>query len=669
MKGQSEKTEYRENATQLSLLESNENTLLNTVEASEILGVSTATIRNWVRTGQVSHVLRGNEKGRYFDRQQIEKLKTDIQSGGASRLNNRANKRSSSSTFIPIEQLSNKSLLPLLQSYIQVVNEHKLPLQTALLIHSLSVLKNAGLATYSRSIARVNEIKFRNENVKKVLLDWDNQLGGTNLANFPELIRLDNTFSRDSLGVLYQSMIAEGQKAQGGSYYTPRTLIESIVEELSDQIDPGSKVLDLCCGTGQFLVAFAKHIPNPLMLWGYDIDPIAVQIAKINLLACYPEIDFYPQISVADSLIDNLDDKFDVIATNPPWGYHYSKDETRNLKKVYSGITSNEAFSYFLVRGLHLLNENGLLCYVLPEAITKVKQHRDIREFLLRNSSITSVKHLGNVFSKVLSPVITLTIEKRISDKNEVEVIRADKSKIKIGQDRFLKNPEYTFDTSVTNEDEQLIAKIYAHCSVTLKDHADWALGIVTGNNKKFVSTRKTGSAEEVLKGADIQKYKFKPASSFINFTPDEFQQAAPESKYRAEEKLIYRFISSELIFAYDDKKTLTLNSANILIPKIPDIPAKVVLAFLNSNVFQYLYKKRFNTIKVLRGDLEQMPFPQLEDNRVAEIESLVDRLLSPDTVQDKGVNEIDNELNEVVYNAFELTAVEKQYIENFVRK
>ncbi|PIZ64500.1 hypothetical protein CO051_04890 [Candidatus Roizmanbacteria bacterium CG_4_9_14_0_2_um_filter_39_13] len=649
---------------QISLFDNSQTDLLDTFRASEMLGVSTATIRNWIKTGQLAYATNEKVKSKFLDRKQIEQLKNDIQNGKTSRLNNRANKRNSTSTFIPVEQLSNKNLLPLLQSYIELINKHKLPIQNALLIHSLSVLKKAKLVTYRKSIGTLNEIEYKNKSVKKVLLEWIDNLGGVNLYNFQELIDLDDTFSSDSLGVLYQSLLDEGKKSQGGSYYTPKTLIDGIVEDLSGQIKVGSKVLDPCCGTGQFLVSFSKYISDPLLLWGYDIDPIAVQIAKINLITSYPEIDFYPNMFVANSLRENPDSRFDIIATNPPWGYHFSTEESEILRKAYPNIISNEAFSYFLVRGVSLLNDNGSLCYVLPEAITKVKQHRDIRDYLLRDSAIKSIKHLGNVFSKVLSPVITLTIQKRNDVYNEIEVMQKDGLNAKIKQSRFINNSDYTFDTSITEKDEQLIAKIYKHSFATLKDNADWALGIVTGNNGKFISTVKTENNEGVLKGADVQKYTFNLATSFINFTPDEFQQVAPVWKYRAKEKLIYKFISSELAFAYDNKQTLTLNSANILIPKIPEIPTKVALVFLNSTVFQYLWKKKFNTVKVLRGDLELLPFPQIDEKTLAKIEQDVDNLLS-----DIEKNKLEDELNEFVFSAFELTVDEKQYIKNSIRK
>ena len=38
---------------------------------------------------------------------------------------------------------------------------------------------------------------------------------------------------------------------------------------------------------------------------------------------------------------------------------------------------------------------------------------------------------------------------------------------------------------------------------------------------------------------------------------PDKFQQCAPDDLYRAQEKLIYKFISKNLVFAYSIIKDL----------------------------------------------------------------------------------------------------------------
>lgn len=643
-----------------------ESDLVDISKASELLGVSTATIRNWVKAGQISYTKQLGKKSKLLDRHQIEKLKDDIQEGKTSRLNNRANKRNSTLTFIPTEQLSDRDSLPILQSYIEIINTKKLSIQESLLIHSLSVLKKAGLVTFDNPLTSIEEVSFKNENIKKVVLEWSKTLHSLNFAKYQELIMVDAVFGYDSLGTLYQSLQDEGKKSRGGSYYTHRIVIEGIVEELSSQITPNTKVLDPCCGTAQFLMLFSKYVLNPLLLWGYDVDPIAVQIAKINLLVSYPHCDFYPNIYLANTLIENPNGSFDIIATNPPWGFHFSKDESEILKGLYPSVLSNEAFSYFLLRGIQLLNKDGHLCYVLPEAITKIKQHRDIRKFILKNTTIKSIKHLGNVFSKVLSPVITLNLQNTTPNDSEnyIDVTQKDGKRSQPKQGRFENNLDFTFDTSITEEDEKIIEKIYKKDFITLKGNADWALGIVTGNNKKFISDMKTSSNEGVLKGSDIDKYNFKPASSFITFVPADFQQVAPVEKYRAKEKLIYKFISKELSFAYDNKQTLTLNSANILIPRLPNLPVKVVLAFLNSEVFQFIFKKKFNTVKILRGDLESLPFPLLTPGLTKDIEELTNNLIA---CVKKDINQ--DKLNSLIYSIYELTEEEKQYINNFIRE
>ena len=146
---------------------------------------------------------------------------------------------------------------------------------------------------------------------------------------------------------------------------------------------------------------------------------------------------------------------------------------------------------------------------------------------------------------------------------------------------------------------------------------------------------------------------------NYIQFHPEYFQQTAPSEKYRAPEKLVYKFISSNLVFAYDDKQSLTLNSANILIPQIENYPIKVVLGFLNSKLFNYYYRKKFNSIKILRGDIEQLPLPNLSNNKLYEIEQLVNKIIND-------VEAIER-LDEYIFNLYELTDSEIEYVLTFL--
>ena len=189
-----------------------------------------------------------------------------------------------------------------------------------------------------------------------------------------------------------------------------------------------------------------------------------------------------------------------------------------------------------------------------------------------------------------------------------------------------------------------------------MEKQADWALGIVTGNNKKYLSNELQNGYEEIITGKDIEKFSFKQASYFIRFTPKKFQQSAPETKYRAKEKLIYRFISKYLIFAYDDKQRLCLNSANILIPQISSLSYQSYCRFcLIPHSYQFIFQKKYACIKVLQSHLEQLPLPLWNDNSFHQLLILSDHFMN-------GENNA-NEMDDFIMKQYGLSKEETDYI------
>jgi len=230
----------------------------------------------------------------------------------------------------------------------------------------------------------------------------------------------------------------------------------------------------------------------------------------------------------------------------------------------------------------------------------------------------------------VFTPVIRLDLLKTQPSPDWFVCLRdsADNENI-VPQARFRNNLHYIFDAGLSEEESKIIDRLYSLPQFSLKNNAEWALGIVTGDNKKHISATFQEGMEPVFKGSDVKPYILKKPTSFLKFVPASFQQVAPETKYRAKEKLIYRFISNKLVFAYDDKQSLTLNSANILIPKIEGYSSKVILCLLNSSLFQFVFAKKFNTHKVLKGDLESLPFPVFSPEIKSDLESLADHAIA----------------------------------------
>ena len=87
------------------------------------------------------------------------------------------------------------------------------------------------------------------------------------------------------------------------------------------------------------------------------------------------------------------------------------------------------------------------------------------------------------------------------------------------------------------------------------------------------------------------------------------YQQTAPKHLYEAKEKLIYKFISSELCFYCDTKQIYILNSANLLVLN-DDFPIKAteLTKLLNTDFMTWLFRQLFATHKVLKSDLQSLP-------------------------------------------------------------
>jgi type I restriction-modification system DNA methylase subunit len=651
---------------QTSILKNNQ---IDLEGAVSLLGVSSATIRNWIRH---DYLTPDNHDGGklLFNPDQVRGLKEKIDSGEIDRLNKRANKKGSANTFIPDEYADNVSVISFVESIIYQNIENQLDRDSVLLSIALNLLKEQRLIEYKDTHT---ELSYRNKIIEDELTWWLNKTQNNfSFDKYSHLLNIKLPEVSDLLGVVYQSLVAEGNKAQGGSYYTPKSVVDEVV---NSHVKKDSLVLDPCCGTGQFLLSAAGKVKNPRNIWGFDIDETAARLARLNLLIKFPDEEFSPNIYHKNTLLhvqsgglfaDNIPN-FDVVITNPPWGVHFSQSETNQLQGIYPSIQSNEAFSYFLDKGLNLLKDGGVLSFILPESILNIKTHRDVREIILSKSKIQKIKYLDRVFKNVFTPVIRLDVVK--AGPSEDHVFEAEKTNnvFKVEQLRLKNNHDYIFDVFSNDTDMVLIEKVYAPKYVTLENNADWALGVVTGDNKKHLKEIETPDNEPILTGKDIKRFITSEPKNFIKFEIGKFQQVAPEHKYRAEEKLIYKFISKDLVFAYDNKKTLTLNSANILIPKVPEYPVKTILALFNSSLYQFVHQKKFGAIKVLKSDIEKLPLPILDEKQHKELISIVDQLLDENIsseIRKKKYMDLDTRIMDI----FSLTEDQKAHVVSNVK-
>lgn len=452
----------------------------------------------------------------------------------------------------------------------------------------------------------------------------------------------------DWIGFIYQSLTAEGHRILKGLYYTKPVIVNEMLSDI--RMLSGEKFLDPCCGSGIFLLK-VQHAQLE-QLYGIDNDPLAVMIAKANLMVRYNESSVYPQIYQMDFLLHAAsalgDLRFDYIVTNPPWGTEKGKLHASEV------IQSKENASLFFAESFKFLKQNGIQHFLLPTSMMKIKVHADFRHFVTHETRMETLKCYCERFKGVFTDFISLKVSRKPtfgSQSYKVYGINNEVSRKEFvpGDDDFCAIP------MLNDRDEAIISKVERMRHDDLS-HSQWALGIITGNNAKVLKDRPRKGLEPIFTGKDITKYGLKKASRYIKYNRADFQQCAKDEFYHAKEKLVYKFVSSRLCFTYDDKQRLFLNSANILIPEIDGMSIKTVLAFLNSELFNFLYAKRFNDIKILKGNLSSLPFPKISAEQDQQFSALVDHALHGDT-------SAQTEIDELIFALYEFDTEEIELI------
>lgn len=593
--------------------------MLNLKEACQTLSISPATGRNWLRSGRL--VPDSSADGTcLFSETTIQNLKEQLLSPNSTRLKKRRNKQYTSGfqlyhSYLDSASPNSKAIEHLFLS----LPEEPLSDQDI-----RTILAECALQLYAQAYAPLEIPKppllprFLSGRLPSSAYDClitdclqDADAAARLVQLHPEYFQTTYRYleREDLLGCLYISLQKLGRRKTSGTYYTPIHLAQKAAGLLSA---PGAshRLLDPSCGTGMFLLQLPSGF-LPEHIFGNDTDALSVQLARINLSLAHKNTDcslLYRHITCSDTLSPAMSGTFDTIIGNPPWGSHFTPEEKAQLKQLYPHCgNSPEASDLFLEKCLSLLKDNGTLTFLLPEALLNVRSHLSVRRFFLEKCRITYAAYLGNAFDGVQCPAVLLQLKKTHTPV-DIFVQHYDRS-FTIDAERPL-SPGY-LQLDVTNYEYSILQKMERLSNVTtLASQADFALGIVTGDNDLLLSEQPREGWEPILTGRDIQKYRITPPSHYVDFQPQRLQQTAPLQLYHASPKLLYRFICRQLVFALDEGGRLSLNSCNVLIPRIDGLDIYYILAMLNSRPVQFYAQKKWNSIKVLRSHLEEIPIP-----------------------------------------------------------
>ncbi len=210
----------------------------------------------------------------------------------------------------------------------------------------------------------------------------------------------------DLKGAIYESILeknGQDKKSGAGQYFTPRPLIQAMVDCVQPQVN--ESVCDPACGTGGFLLAAHDYMSaqtsdkaklkklNTELLSGNDNTALVVTLASMNMYLHGIGTETTP-IHKADSLENEPEKLVDVVLANPPFGTRPAGSVDISTKRSDFYITTTNNQLNFLQHIMLSLKNGGRAGIVLPDNVLFDSAGDPLRKKLLTEFNLHTVLRL-----------------------------------------------------------------------------------------------------------------------------------------------------------------------------------------------------------------------------------------------------------------------------------
>lgn len=364
-------------------------------------------------------------------------------------------------------------------------------------------------------------------------------------------------------------------------------------------------------------------------------------------------------------------DGFDIIVGNPPY-HQLSKDKSAPLayraylKRRYntSGGRQN-TFIYFTHLGIELMANNGVLSYIIPNTILTQEYYKDTRKLLLKETSLLKVVFYDKMpFENAVVENVTFIVSKHKQPDYEISYYISDVHSVDYNctkqKSEFMTSPIFAFSFKSNN----LNSKV-ALDSIKLKDLCNINQAIALKGDKSLSVKRDNPSGKyyRLLDGRNINKYSVTWTGEYLDYCLERIHSCKTKTIFEVPEKLLFRRVSANLIFTYDNNQYYALNTIVVVTLKGEKcISLKYLLALLNSKLLNFYYVTEHKSTKKVFSEIQarsvgELPIKHVSQNKQQGFISLVDKILiSKEENPQAETNSLENEIDKKVYHLYSLT-------------
>ena len=389
---------------------------------------------------------------------------------------------------------------------------------------------------------------------------------------------------------------------------------------------------------------------------------------------------------------------FDILIGNPP--YIDSEEMTKHMfeereiyKKIFSCAKGNwDIFIIFIELGYNILKENGIISYIVPNKLIGAKYSQTIKEYMMKYKVLTLRDYSEvEVFeTAAVYPIVFISQKYELKKQNVITEIMKDIIKIKshfeIKKEDFYKDIFWDKFFSKDSKEISLILKLLNNKKlieyVSIKGAA--TVGEAYKVKEVLIDNTDLNIKKEEIKFINtgtIDKYKIlwgnydtqyiKSKYKYPIIFEEELKNISNERfKETRSEKLIVAGMSKEIEAVYDKGEYLAGKSTQLILEKDKNISLKYILALINSKLLVFFFRKMFNSLSMSGGFFtigkEQLSnLPIIIDKNQKKYIDLVDEIIELKKLN-KDTQDLEEKIDEMVYDLYGLTEDEKELIRNF---
>ncbi|MBO6633059.1 N-6 DNA methylase [Parvibaculum sp.] len=218
------------------------------------------------------------------------------------------------------------------------------------------------------------------------------------------------------------SSVAE--KKSTGATYTPTRLAEFVADRMLAHarfIDGQRlRLLDPSVGHGELLVALVQRLGRPVTVYGFDTDPVALEIARQRMEKHCPEVECK---FVVGSFLDHVlsdflgglfgtEQRYDLVIANPPYvrTQIIGTEQSRRLATQFGLAGRVDLYHAFLLGMARVLAPEGIAGFIVSNRFMTTKGGASARSGLMNDLNLREIYDLGDtkLFDAAVLPAVII---------------------------------------------------------------------------------------------------------------------------------------------------------------------------------------------------------------------------------------------------------------------